>query len=80
MQQRGQEGPVCRRELGLIAVRMRFEDADLVAKRQDFEASGAVADRQQPEHRESVGHAKVCQSQQRATRADVVFGTRVILG
>jgi hypothetical protein len=45
-------------------VELPFKDGDLVAECQDLDVLVAVAHRQESEHREGVGHSKVCQAQQ----------------
>jgi hypothetical protein len=62
VQQGGEEGPISRGELDLLAVQPSFEDRDLVAQGEDFGVLSAVAHGQQPEHRQRVGHAEVGES------------------
>jgi hypothetical protein len=64
VQESGEERPVSGGEPDLLAAQLPLEDRDLVPKSQDLRVLGSVAQRQQPEQRERIGHAEVCQSKE----------------
>jgi hypothetical protein len=66
VQQRREQRPVSRSELGPMAVQLPFENGELMAQSQDLSVLGAVAHRQQPQHRQGVGDTEVRQSKQHA--------------
>jgi hypothetical protein len=48
VQQRGEQGPVGRGELDLLAVQLPLQNRDLVPQGEDLHVLGPVADAQQP--------------------------------
>jgi hypothetical protein len=63
VQQGGEQRPVGVGEPDLLAVQLPFQDGELVSQGEGLGVFGPVTHRQQSQHRQSVGHAEVRQSQ-----------------
>jgi hypothetical protein len=67
VQQCGQQRSIGGGELHLLGAELALQHRDLVPQRHDLDVLVSIIDRQQPQQRERIRNAQVCQSKQHET-------------